>query len=240
VHVRRYSGEMVDLWSCGVVLVALLAGWLPWQVPSLVDPDYAAWAAPRHGECSWVAKTKLHDAYDPLLIGILNPSVADRWDMKMIQASSWFQQRTELTALMGDDGLIREDTRLLRVEDPSFELSGSTQVDTTPVRGGERDAKRARVDTEPSQADSAGPMSPPERGVGASQGRPCIKRESCFTSRLNVDDTVKRCVRTHTLVLTRSRVLVGKMVCARAPCYRSLRIVLLFSTRARAQGRGCV
>ena len=33
---------------CGVVLVALTAGWLPWRVPSSKDPDYKLWADGLH------------------------------------------------------------------------------------------------------------------------------------------------------------------------------------------------
>ncbi len=31
---KRYSGTMVDIWSCGVILFALLAGFLPFEDPN--------------------------------------------------------------------------------------------------------------------------------------------------------------------------------------------------------------
>jgi hypothetical protein len=41
----RYAGEHPDLWSTAVVLVAMLVGALPWNVPSL---KCAEWVAATH------------------------------------------------------------------------------------------------------------------------------------------------------------------------------------------------
>ena len=35
----QYNAEPADLWSCGVVLVAMLTGELPWDKP-LPEPDF--------------------------------------------------------------------------------------------------------------------------------------------------------------------------------------------------------
>ena len=40
---RKYAAEPADIWSCGVVLVAMLAGELPWDNPSPDCQLYTAW-----------------------------------------------------------------------------------------------------------------------------------------------------------------------------------------------------
>lgn len=43
VLVRRYAAAPADIWSCGIVLVAMLAGELPWDKPSADCEEYIAW-----------------------------------------------------------------------------------------------------------------------------------------------------------------------------------------------------
>ncbi|XP_043462969.1 serine/threonine-protein kinase grp [Leptopilina heterotoma] len=40
---RQYRAEPADIWSCGIILVALLAGELPWDQSSADCPEYEAW-----------------------------------------------------------------------------------------------------------------------------------------------------------------------------------------------------
>ncbi len=48
VLIREYSAEATDIWSCGVILVALLAGELPWDSPSLRCRHFADWKEKRN------------------------------------------------------------------------------------------------------------------------------------------------------------------------------------------------
>ncbi|KAK8783693.1 hypothetical protein V5799_009940 [Amblyomma americanum] len=43
VLVRQYHAEPADIWSCGVILVALLGGELPWDKPSASCTEYKDW-----------------------------------------------------------------------------------------------------------------------------------------------------------------------------------------------------
>ncbi|KAL7294907.1 hypothetical protein TKK_0011829 [Trichogramma kaykai] len=40
---RPYNAEPADIWSCGIILIALLAGELPWDQAGKDCPEYTAW-----------------------------------------------------------------------------------------------------------------------------------------------------------------------------------------------------
>eukprot|EP00038_Savillea_parva_P012558 m.205460 g.205460 ORF g.205460 m.205460 type:complete len:502 (+) comp22945_c0_seq1:92-1597(+) len=189
---QEYDGGLVDLWSCGVVLVALTAGWLPWRVPSPKDIDYNLWAHNKHNECAWVERSRrIHQAY-PVLLGMLQPDVRKRWDVEKVKESEWFKQKTDLTAMIREDGLIHVETDLLKVdEEPKLELSQSV---TATQRAYSNSEKRRRNDSSYDEASGgAEPWSPPPGGAAAAPAAtPKIKRDSCFTSRLNFRDTVEK------------------------------------------------
>lgn len=42
---EEYQGNLTDIWSCAVVLVALAAGRLPWDQPTSKCPEYKDWVA---------------------------------------------------------------------------------------------------------------------------------------------------------------------------------------------------
>ncbi|PNF27059.1 hypothetical protein B7P43_G10407 [Cryptotermes secundus] len=45
-----YHGEPADLWSCGIILVSLLTGRLPWKIASMECNEYVAWKDGKAGD----------------------------------------------------------------------------------------------------------------------------------------------------------------------------------------------
>eukprot|EP00041_Stephanoeca_diplocostata_P022404 m.534463 g.534463 ORF g.534463 m.534463 type:complete len:540 (-) comp22054_c0_seq1:196-1815(-) len=192
-----YKGDLTDYWSCGVVLIALLAGCLPWHEPSSRDVDYLTWCAGEHGKIHWVTKAKDAGAYD-LLINVLNPKEDSRADLKMIQKNSWFRRETPLTRKLTADGQIDCEDPLLQVsEEPAFQLSQAVLDETVPSHapggtdGNCRERKKTRTDDWSSQGcgdDWPGGLNEKTQSV------PKVKRESCFISMLDMDATIDNVV----------------------------------------------
>jgi 5'-AMP-activated protein kinase catalytic alpha subunit len=82
---KKYSGSMVDIWSCGVIMFALICGFLPFE-----DPDtsklYKKILSGEFKIPSFVSK----DAAD-LLKKILNTEPELRYKISDIRAHPWFQ-----------------------------------------------------------------------------------------------------------------------------------------------------
>ena len=86
-----YDGAKSDIWSCGVVLFVLVAGYLPFQGPNLME----MYRKIQHGDfrCpSWFSH-KLKK----LLYKILDPNPSTRISIQKIKESTWFRKGPERT-----------------------------------------------------------------------------------------------------------------------------------------------
>ncbi|XP_064424731.1 serine/threonine-protein kinase Chk1 [Latimeria chalumnae] len=89
---KEFSAEPVDIWSCGIVLTAMLAGELPWDQPSEGCQEYSDWLAKKLYVTPWkkidamplalLTKTLLQNPKDR--ITILNIK-KDRWYTRSFQ-----------------------------------------------------------------------------------------------------------------------------------------------------------
>jgi 5'-AMP-activated protein kinase catalytic alpha subunit len=89
-----YDGAKSDIWSCGVVLFVLVAGYLPFQGPNLME----MYRKVQHGDfrCpSWFPH-KLKK----LLYKILDPNPATRISIRKIKESTWFRKGPEGTRMV--------------------------------------------------------------------------------------------------------------------------------------------
>ncbi|XP_028042381.1 serine/threonine-protein kinase grp [Bombyx mandarina] len=104
---RPYRAAPADLWSAAVVLVAMLAGELPWERASHSDARYAAWVAGAAGAAD-SAKAgapwhKLPLRCASLLRAALHPDPARRPALADVLAHPWTRDRTS--------GPLREEPR---------------------------------------------------------------------------------------------------------------------------------
>jgi 5'-AMP-activated protein kinase catalytic alpha subunit len=86
---KRYFGTNVDIWSSGVILFAMICGFLPFEDPNtsqlykkILNADYK------------IPKFVSKDAAD-ILKNILNTDAEKRFTIEQIRAHPWYQQFPE-------------------------------------------------------------------------------------------------------------------------------------------------
>ncbi|KAE9533517.1 hypothetical protein AGLY_009155 [Aphis glycines] len=85
-----FQAEPSDIWSCGIILVSMLAGELPWDMPSDNDNDYKLWKTTDYANHSpW---SKLDTLALSLVRKILTPTPSKRYDISQIQSHHWFKK----------------------------------------------------------------------------------------------------------------------------------------------------
>uniref|UniRef100_A0A915J9Z8 non-specific serine/threonine protein kinase n=1 Tax=Romanomermis culicivorax TaxID=13658 RepID=A0A915J9Z8_ROMCU len=86
---EMYRAEPADIWNCGVVLVAMLAGELPWDKPSANCERFNAWAECRQSAFRNEPFCKIGRSAMDLLKNILNCCPKNRATIEKIQCHPW-------------------------------------------------------------------------------------------------------------------------------------------------------
>lgn len=87
VLVKKYNAQPADIWSCGVILVTLLAGELPWDKPSTQCNEFAEWRENKDHRPLW---RKIDTLALSLLRRILSPRIDRRFTIPQIKLHQWF------------------------------------------------------------------------------------------------------------------------------------------------------
>jgi len=82
---KKYNGTNVDIWSCGVILFALICGYLPFEDPNTSNL-YKKILSADFQTPEWVS----NDAKD-LFHCILNTDPDKRYTIDQIRAHPWFK-----------------------------------------------------------------------------------------------------------------------------------------------------
>ncbi|KAK8928535.1 CBL-interacting protein kinase 18 [Platanthera zijinensis] len=86
INRRGYDGAKADIWSCGVILFVLLAGYLPFQEPNLME------MYKKIEKAEFKFPTWFPSDVRKLITRILDPNPTTRISIRKITENSWFRK----------------------------------------------------------------------------------------------------------------------------------------------------
>ncbi|ESO99085.1 hypothetical protein LOTGIDRAFT_173967 [Lottia gigantea] len=86
---KPYHAEPSDVWSCAIILVALLAGELPWDQPTYDCKEYCDWKDCKITQSPWC---KIDNLALSLLRKVLLENYKKRYTLEQIKKHQWFNK----------------------------------------------------------------------------------------------------------------------------------------------------
>ncbi|OWR49255.1 Serine/threonine-protein kinase grp [Danaus plexippus plexippus] len=149
---RPYRAPPADVWSAALVLLAMLAGELPWERAAADDPRYAAWA---RGDASAGPWRKLEPGALELMRRVLRGDPARRATLDELRDEPWSARDERLA--------VRECPARAWCSQPSGGPRGTPDPAWDPaweLSAADMDALLSH--SQPAQADDLLPCSPPD------------------------------------------------------------------------------
>ncbi|XP_027236831.1 serine/threonine-protein kinase grp [Penaeus vannamei] len=211
VLLKPYNAEPADIWSCGVILVALLAGELPWDEPTFSCPEYTAW---KDRDCRLFTTTpwtKVDNLALSLLRKVLNTVPRHRATVPQVKAHQWFTKNYHKSSGFGrsvsNDSMTPTTKRVCSelerenssfcLEDMSARLACSqpeapTSTSINPVNDGPNVDMGVVSFSQPAQPDQLLLSSQLTQSTQASQTplQRLVKRMTRLLVRTNLEDTL--------------------------------------------------
>ncbi|KAF9430007.1 Chk1 protein kinase [Podila epigama] len=91
---EEYCGDMVDIWSCGVILYVMMIGNTPWDLPSGESEEFSRYE--RDSNPMYEPWNRLQGPVRKLLLGILQVNPAKRKTIKEIMKDEWYKRPNPL------------------------------------------------------------------------------------------------------------------------------------------------
>lgn len=141
-----YAPNLVDIWSCGVVLFVLLVGNTPWDEPTAASWEFQEYVGNR-GHSSDDLWQKLPSPVLSLLRGMMNVDTTQRFSFQQIKAHPWY---TRKNPLLTPDGKTSDQLALATKMLEGLHIDFSQQPPSSQrPRGQSQDSSSMDVDSEP-------------------------------------------------------------------------------------------
>ncbi|KAL6896606.1 hypothetical protein ACP4OV_007178 [Aristida adscensionis] len=122
INRKGYDGAKADIWSCGVILFVLLAGYLPFHDKNLMD------MYKKIGKAEFKCPSWFSTDVRRLLLRILDPNPSTRISMEKIMENPWF--RKGLDAKLLRYNLQKKDTPLVDMNADFDSMSTNAMIES--------------------------------------------------------------------------------------------------------------
>ncbi|RKU48464.1 Chk1 protein kinase [Coniochaeta pulveracea] len=133
----KYSADLVDIWSCGVILFVLLVGNTPWDEPTSASWEFQEYVKTNGRSSDALWERVPNDALS-LLRGMMNVDPSKRFNFAQIRRHPWYTRRNALLEQNGGEvnqvTLATEMMANLKIDmsqkpTPSQQSQGGTPMD---------------------------------------------------------------------------------------------------------------
>ncbi|RAL07420.1 putative serine/threonine protein kinase [Aspergillus homomorphus CBS 101889] len=137
-----YRPDLVDIWSCGIVLFVLLAGNTPWDSPTETSYEYQEYLA-TNGRTTDELWQQLPPATLSLLRGMLNVDPACRFSLEDVRRHPWY---TRPNKYLSRKGTLRDTINMATTMFESLHIDFSLDPFARPHGGGSQGLERTDLD----------------------------------------------------------------------------------------------
>ncbi|KAG0260199.1 Chk1 protein kinase [Mortierella polycephala] len=104
---EEYSGDAVDIWSCGIILYVMMIGNTPWELPASSSEEFRLYQESRENP-KYEPWNRLQGPVRTLLLGILRINPSKRYSIKHILRDEWYNRPNALMT----DGFVNNPVQL--------------------------------------------------------------------------------------------------------------------------------
>ncbi|KAF4634837.1 hypothetical protein G7Y89_g3259 [Cudoniella acicularis] len=140
-----YSANLVDIWSCGVVLFVLLVGNTPWDQPTEESWEFQEYMG-KGGHSSDDLWQKLPSSVLSLLRGMMNVDTKRRFNFEKIKTHPWYTRRNPL---LTRDGKVTDPLALATKMLEGLRIDFSQQPTASQRARSSQDAMDIDTDEQP-------------------------------------------------------------------------------------------
>ncbi|CAD6213254.1 GSCOCG00003989001-RA-CDS [Cotesia congregata] len=196
VLVKPYHAEPADIWSCGIILVALLAGELPWDEADVNCPEYKAWREAQHLELTpW---KKIDNTSLSLICKILTHSPSSRIKIQDIKLHRWYLNDLD-KEILNREAEAERRAKFKRYSDEDFNRVCLSQPEFPSVNSSVRinlDERPGFSFSQPAALEDLLLSTQPVQNTQSTQNsfQKLVRRMTRFFVKTDCDDTVTRLV----------------------------------------------